>query len=96
MEDKLYFEFLQIAIDNRKSLSITMDESNWQLIFDFCKKQSLIGIGFAAVEKLHSIGVLCPEKIRIKWMSLAFQIEKQNALLNEQCGKLTAQYAHDG
>ena len=53
MEDKLYFEFLQIAIDNRKSLSITLDESNWQLIFDFCKKQSLIGIGFAAVEKLH-------------------------------------------
>ena len=32
----------------------------------------------------------------MKWMALALQIERRNALLNEQCGKLTEQYGHDG
>ena len=32
----------------------------------------------------------------MKWMALALQIEQRNALLNEQCKKLTEQYGHDG
>ena len=32
----------------------------------------------------------------MKWMALALQIERRNALLNEQCRKLTEQYGHDG
>lgn len=94
--EKLYFEFLQIAIGNRKSLSAAIHDSDWLRLFEFCKKQALIGVGFTAVEKLHTLGVECPTDIRMKWMALALQIEKKNALLNEQCKKLTEQYGHDG
>lgn len=87
----MFFEFIQVAIGNRKSLSVAINDSDWGRLFDFCKKQALIGVGFSAVEKLHAVGVVCPTDIRMKWMALALQIEKRNALLNEQCKKLTEQ-----
>lgn len=92
----MYFEFLQIAIGNRKSLSAAVNDSDWLRLFEFCKKQALIGVGFSAVEKLHTLGVECPVNLRMKWMALALQIEEKNDLLNEQCRKLTEQYGHDG
>ena len=94
--EKLFFEFLQIAVGNRKSLSVSVADTDWHRLFEFFKKQALIGVGFTAVEKLHTIGVVCPAKLRMQWMALALQIERRNALLNEQCKKLTEQYGHDG
>ena len=95
-EDKLFFEFLQVAIGIRRPLSVAIGDSDWLRLFEFCKRQALVGIGFAAVEKLHTVGIVCPSKLRMQWMALALQIEKKNALLNEQCKKLTEQYRHDG
>ena len=96
MEVRLLFEFLQIAIGNRKSLSVSVMEAEWHRLFDFCQKQALIGVGFSAVEKLHTQGIACPANLRMKWMALALQIEKRNALLNEQCSQLARRYEHDG
>ena len=96
MEVRLFFEFLQVAIGNRKSLSAAINDSDWLRLFDFCKRQALIGVGFTAVEKLHSVEVVCPAALRMKWLALASQIEKRNALLNEQCSQLARRYEHDG
>ena len=93
---KILLDFLQIAIGNRNSLSVAINDSDWLRLFDFCKKQALIGVGFSAVEKLHAVGLVCPINLRMQWMALTLQIEKRNALLNEQCRKLTEQYGHDG
>ena len=95
-ENLLLFEFLQVAIGIRKSLSIAIDEGDWLRLFEFCKKQALIGVGFSAIEKLHALGVECPSNLRMKWMDLALQIEKQNSVLNEQCSQLAKRYEHDG
>ena len=94
--EKLFFEFLQIAIGNRKSLSVGISDAGWHRLFEFCEKQALIGVGFTAVEKLHAVGVVCPAGLRLQWMALALQIETRNALLNEQCRLLTDRYKHDG
>ena len=96
MENRLSFEFLQVAVGNRKSLSVGISDADWHRLFEFCKKQALIGVGFTAVEKLHAMGVVCPAALRMQWMALALQIEKRNALLNEQCRQLTDRYKHDG
>ena len=95
-EDNLFFEFLQVAIGIRKSLSVAIGDSDWLRLFEFCKRQTLTGVGFSAVEKLHTLGIVCPVNLRMKWMALVLQIERRNALLNEQCKKLTEQYEHDG
>lgn len=94
--EKLFFEFLQIAVGNRESLSVGISEDDWHRLFEFCKKQALIGVGFTAVEKLHAMGVVCPAALRMKWMALALQIEKRNGLLNQQCAELAKRYEHDG
>ena len=96
MEVRLFFELLQVAVGNRKSLSVSVTDADWHRLFEFCKKQALIGVGFTAVEKLHAMGVVCPAALRMQWMALALQIEKRNALLNEQCRQLTDRYKHDG
>ena len=53
MEVSLFFEFIQVAVGNRKSLSVVISDTDWLRLFEFCKKQALIGVGFTAVEKLH-------------------------------------------
>ena len=50
MEGRLFFEFLQVAIGNRESLSVVISDTDWLRLFEFCKKQALIGVGFTAVE----------------------------------------------
>ena len=94
--DKLFFEFIQVAVGNRMSLSVSVTDADWHRLFEFCKRQALIGVGFSAVEKLYAMGVVCPAALRMQWMALALQIEKRNALLNEQCRQLTDRYKHDG
>lgn len=96
MEVSLFFDFLQVAVGNRKSLSVGISDADWHRLFEFCKKQALIGVGFTAVEKLYAMGVVCPAALRMQWMALALQIETRNDLLNEQCAKLARKYEHDG
>ena len=96
MEVSLLFELIQVAVGNRESLSGGVADTDWLRLFEFCKKQALIGVGFTAVEKLHAMGVVCPASLRMQWMALALQIERRNALLNEQCRQLTDRYKHDG
>ena len=53
--DKLSFEFIQVALGNRKSLPVSVTDADWHRLFEFCKRQALIGVRFSAVEKLHAV-----------------------------------------
>ena len=81
---------------NRKSLSCDIKDADWQRLFDFCKRQALIGVGFTAVEKLHEVGVECPADIRLQWYGYALKIERMNEKITKQCRELTKRYEHDG
>ena len=96
MEARLFFEFLQVAIGNRESLSRELSDNEWQDIFRLLKEHALIGVGFSAVERLHAKGVVCPPGLRMKWFALVVQIERRNEQLNGLCKKVTEQYEHDG
>ena len=96
MEARLFFEFLQVAMGVRERLSTVPSVHEWQVLFEFCKRQSLLGVGFAAVEKLHEVGVECPADIRLQWYGYALKIERMNEKLNMQCGEITKRYEHDG
>ena len=96
MKVRLFFDLLQVAVGNRESLSVSVTDADWHRLFEFCKRQALIGVGFSAVEKLHTQGMECPAGLRMQWMALALQIEKRNVLLNQQCRQLTDRYKHDG
>ena len=74
MEARLFFEFLQVAIGNRESLSCELSDNEWQDIFLLLKKHALLGVGFTAVERLHAKGVVCPAQLRLQWYALVVQI----------------------
>ena len=93
---RLDFEFIQVAMGLRERLSAVPSVHEWQVLFEFCKRQSLLGVGFAAVEKLHEVGVECPADIRLQWYGYALKIEQMNEKLNMQCGEITKRYEHDG
>ena len=92
----MFFEFIQVAVGNRKSLSVSVTDADWHRLFEFCKKQALIGVGFTALEHLHTMGIECPLDIGMKWMAMALHIERQNDKRNQQCAELTRRYKHDG
>lgn len=93
---RLEFEFIQVAMGLRERLSAVPSVHEWQVLFEFCKRQSLLGVGFAAVEKMHKVGVECPADIRLQWYGYALKIERMNEKLNIQCGEITKRYEHDG
>ena len=76
MEGRLFFEFLQVAVGNRESMSAGINDADWNRLFVFCKRQALLGIGFTAVERLHNAGVVCPATLRMQWYGHALQIER--------------------
>ena len=89
-------DFIQYAIGIRHTFPYTLDNNDWQKLFVFCKKQTVLGIGFSAVEKLHSKGEVCPNQLRHSWMSIALQIENRNKKLNEYSKDIVKRYKHDG
>ena len=89
-------DFIQYAIGIRHTFPYTLDNNDWQKLFVFSKKQAVLGIGFSAVEKLHSKGVVCPNQLRHSWMSIALQIENRNKKLNEYSKDIVKRYKHDG
>ena len=92
----ILFDFIQIAIGNRKSLSATINDSDWLRLFEFCKSQDILGIGYTAVEKLHNQGLICPSSLEEQWRALVHKIEKQNEVINKACADISRQYKHDG
>ena len=90
------FSFLRIAIGNAESLPFVPTDKDWLTFYDFCRRQALLGVGFAAVEWLHEQGVECPKALRMKWMAAALRIEALNGKINQQCRELTKRLEHDG
>lgn len=90
------FTFLSVALGNVESLLFTPTDKDWLMFYYFCQRQALLGIGFAAVEKLHEQGVECPCNLRMKWLALTLKIEERNKLMNQQSKELTERLEHDG
>ena len=92
----ILYDFIQVAVGNRESLSATINDSDWLRLFEFCKSQYIVGIGYTAVEKLHNQGLICPSSLEEQWRALVHKIEKQNEVINKACADISKQYKHDG
>lgn len=58
-----YLEFIRFAIGVTDTFLFLPSASDWHRLYDFCKRQALLGVGFVAVRMLHERGVECPRKI---------------------------------
>lgn len=91
----MIFELLQVALGKRDKLSHAPTKEEWQGLFADAKKQSVVGIAFAGVQKLPK-DQWPPQALLFKWIGTTEIIKQRNALLDKQCVKLQKRFAEAG
>lgn len=91
---ELFYELVQIALGTKEGiLSRTPSEREWYRLFEIAQKQAIVGITFAALDKLATYGQKPPIALLYEWFGQSEQIKKQNQLLNRRCGEITKLFA---
>ena len=93
----IFYQLLQVAVGNRKSLSRTPMEGEWGELYTMATRQALTGVCFVGLQRLKSAGeVVIPEMLYLKWLGMAAKIQQRNQMMNEECVAVTKQLVHDG
>ena len=89
--NNLFFELIQVAIGTRNCLSHTPIHSTssgqvldeWGELYAMAKKQSLVGICFAGVQRLKPSETLeLSEPLRLHWMGMVAKIQQRVSVRN--------------
>lgn len=94
--ENTFFELIQVAIGTRVCLSHSPTTEEWKGLYDVAKKQSLVGVCFAGVQKLVEQRQEPPEMLYLTWMGMAAKIQQRNEVVNRQCAELQAKLSADG
>ena len=93
---KLFYELIQVAVGSRVCLSRAPSEKEWGEFYAVAKKQSLVGVCFAGVQRLQLQEQCPPEMLYLTWMGMAAKIQQRNDVVNRQCAELQANLSADG
>ena len=74
--DSLFYQLIRVAIGTQDSLSRLPSQKEWKALYDMAKKQSLVGVCFAALQRLGAdadegfarIGM--SEMLYLTWMGM--------------------------
>ena len=66
--NNLFFELIQVAIGTRICLSHTPSADEWGELYAMAKKQSLVGVCFAGVQRLQTQRQEPYEMLYLTWM----------------------------
>lgn len=94
--EQLFFELIQIAIGNRVCLSHSPTAEEWKMLYNMARKQSLVGVCFAGVQRLQQQRQEPPEMLYLTWMGMAAKIQQRNEVVNRQCVELQKRLSADG
>ena len=94
--ERLFLELVKVAIDDAVCLSHTPSADEWGELYSFTKKQSLVGVCFAGVQKLQLQRQEPPEMLYLTWMGMAAKIQQRNEVVNRQCVDLQKRLAAEG
>ena len=83
--EQLFFELLRVSIGVSGCLSKTPTNEEWKALYDMAKKQSLVGVCFAGVQRLQQQQQESPEMLYLTWMGMAAKIQQRNEVVNQQC-----------
>lgn len=87
--EQLFFELIRVAIGTQDALARTPSAKEWKMLYGMAKKQSLVGVCFAGVQKLVDsekedyCGM--SEMLYLTWMGMAAKIQQRNEVMNRQC-----------
>lgn len=77
-------------------LSHSPSADEWGELYDMAKKQSLVGVCFAGVQRLVTQHQEPPEMLYLTWMGMTAKIQQRNEVVNRQCVELQAKLSDDG
>lgn len=96
----LFFQLIQIAVGTRKELSRRPDLEEWVELYDIAQKQAVVGICFAAIQKICNSEIEefygMTDVLFYDWAGMATQIMLQNEDVNKKCVKLQQHLLNDG
>ena len=98
----LFFELIRVAIGTQEGLSRLPSQKEWKALYDMAKKQSLVGVCFAGLQRLGAdadegfarIGI--SEMLYLTWMGMTAKIQQKNQTVDEQCVALQKRLSADG
>jgi len=91
----LFFELLQVAIGNREGLSESPTPEMWEELYEMAKRQSLVGIAFAGIERLPD-EQRPGERLFLEWAGWTNRIVQRNERMNELSRKLCERFQREG
>ena len=83
--EQLFFELLRVSIGMSGCLSKTSTNEEWKALYDMAKKQTLVGVCFAGVQKLVEQRQEPEKMLYLTWMGMAAKIQQRNEVVNQQC-----------
>lgn len=102
MTETLFFELIRVAIGTQESLSRLPSAREWGELYKAAKKQSLVGVCFAALQRLgadadEGFARIGMSKMQyFTWMGMTAKIQQKNEVVNRQCIALQKRLAADG
>lgn len=92
----LFYELIQVALNNKVVLGHTPTAQEWQNIYELCQKQSVVGFAFEALDGLSRQSQKPPLDTLYQWIGDAEQIKHQNLIVNKRCVEITQLLADAG
>lgn len=99
--EKIFFELIKVAIGKLDGLSCVPTEEEWAQVFEICREQAVVGIGYAGVKTLsdsplkgedsdndHGNGFGMSETLCLNWLGVTAKVQQQNKLVNTALGEL--------
>lgn len=105
MINKSFFELIRVALGNADNLSHVPTDKEWNHLYEMAKKQSLVGICFAGVQRLAGIDasinhkpytINLPEVLYLTWMGMAAKIQQRNEVMNGYTARTLDYYRQKG
>ena len=96
MIDSLFFELIQVALNCRVCLSHPPQADEWGELYAIAKKQSLLGVCFAGVQRLVEQKQEPPKTLYLTWMGMAAKIQQRNEVVNKRCVELQERLSAEG
>ena len=94
--NSLFFELIQVAIGTRICLSHTPSADEWGELYAMAKKQSLVGVCFAGVQRLVAQQQEPPEMLYLTWMGMAAMIQQRNEQMNARTSEAMGYFRKKG
>ena len=92
----LFVEFIQVALGHRETLSKSPSEQEWHTIYGMCQQQSVVGLGFSALDRLSQLGQKPPLSILYDWIGIGELVKKQNLDVYKNVALICELLSHDG